>query len=75
MNFYLAAVDDILKHDQDATSIGLLLCRKQQALTVEYALRNSAIPIGVSEFVTDLARQIEDEINRKEIEEPSSSFH
>lgn len=68
MNFYLAAVDDTLRHETDAPSIGLLLCRKKQALTVEYALRNVSTPIGVAEFVTDLARQIEGELNSDQIE-------
>jgi len=63
MNFYLAAVDDTLRHEDDAPSVGLLLCRKKQALTVEYALRNVATPIGVSEFVTSLAHKIESELN------------
>ena len=67
MNFYLSAVDDTLRHEADAPSIGLLLCRKKQALTVEYALRNIATPIGVSEFVTDLVRQIESEMNSAQI--------
>lgn len=62
MNFYLAALDDTLRHESDAPSIGLLLCRKKQTLTVEYALRNVATPIGVAEFVTDLARRLETEL-------------
>ena len=66
MNFYLAAVDDTLRQEHDAPSIGLLLCRKKQALTVEYALRNVATPIGVSEFITRLVHQIEDELNSTE---------
>lgn len=63
MNFYLAAVDDSLRHETDAPSIGLLLCRRKQALTVEYALRNVSTPIGVSEFVTRLASRIQEELN------------
>ena len=69
INFYLAAVDDTLRHEHDAPSIGLLLCRKKQALTVEYALRNVSTPIGVSEFVTDLARRMEDALNAVSLEE------
>ena len=68
MNFYLSAVDDMLRHEADAPSIGLLLCRKKQALTVEYALRNVSTPIGVAEFVTDLARRIEDKLNAAPLE-------
>lgn len=67
MNFYLSAVDDMVRHESDAPSIGLLLCRKKQTLTVEYALRNVATPIGVSEFVTHLAHQIETELNQEEL--------
>lgn len=27
MNFYLSAVDDVLRHEKDAPSIGLILCK------------------------------------------------
>lgn len=50
MNFYLAVVDDLLRHPDDAPGIGLILCRTKKQLTVEYALRNTATPIGVSEY-------------------------
>jgi predicted nuclease of restriction endonuclease-like (RecB) superfamily len=73
MNFYLAAVDDSLRHETDAPSIGLLLCRKKQTLTVEYALRNVATPIGVSEFVTRLAHQIQEKLNSTESEQGLSN--
>ncbi len=69
MNFYLAAVDDTLRHEGDAPSLGLLLCRKKQALTVEYALRNVSTPIGVAEFITDLAQRIEEALNSSPIVE------
>src|SRR5579871_4172665 len=51
MNFYLAVVDDLLRHPDDHPSIGLILCKEKKALTVEYALRNTATPIGVSEYL------------------------
>jgi predicted nuclease of restriction endonuclease-like (RecB) superfamily len=50
MNFYLAAVDDTLRHPGDNPSIGLILCRDKDSLTIEYALRNVGTPIGISEF-------------------------
>jgi len=50
MNFYLSAVDDLLRHPADAPSIGLVLCKSRERVTVEYALRNTATPIGVAEF-------------------------
>jgi predicted nuclease of restriction endonuclease-like (RecB) superfamily len=36
MNFYLSAVDDQLRHADDRPSIGLLLCKERDHLTVEY---------------------------------------
>ncbi|MCW3095203.1 MAG: hypothetical protein JWL77_821 [Chthonomonadaceae bacterium] len=51
MNFYLAVVDDLLRQPQDSPSVGLILCKQKKALTVEYALRNTTTPIGVSEYL------------------------
>ena len=34
----------------DNPSIGLLLCKKKDNFTAEYALRNISSPIGVSEY-------------------------
>lgn len=48
MSFYLAAVDDLLRHPGDQPSIGLILCRSKSRTIVEYALRNINRPIGVS---------------------------
>ena len=54
LNFYLTAVDNILKTEQDAPTIGLLLCKSKNDLIAEYALRDINKPIGVSEYrITD----------------------
>lgn len=50
LNFYLSAVDDLLRHPDDKPSIGLLLCRGKNRFVAEYALRDINKPIGVSEF-------------------------
>lgn len=50
MNFYLSAVDDILKTDADQPSIGIILCKSKDSLDVEYALRDLNKPLGISEF-------------------------
>lgn len=50
MNFYLNVVDDVLRHPDDAPSIGLILCKEKKALAVEYALRGTRTPIGVSQY-------------------------
>lgn len=50
MGFYLAAVDDQLKHQHDQPTIGLILCKTKNRVVAEYALRNSQNPMGVSEY-------------------------
>lgn len=50
MNYYLSAVDDILKTDLDQPSIGIILCKSKDNLDVEYALRDLNKPLGISEF-------------------------
>lgn len=50
LNFYLSAVDSLLKKPHDNPTIGLLLCKSKKNMVAEYALRDMAKPIGVSEF-------------------------
>ena len=50
LNFYCSAVDDILKHEGDNETIGLLLCQTKDKVKAEYALRGVAKPIGISEY-------------------------
>ena len=50
LNFYLSAVDDMLKHPQDNPTIGIMLCKTRDKLTAEYALKDIHKPIGVSEY-------------------------
>ena len=50
LNFYLNAVDDLVKDEQDKPSIGLLLCKCKDKLTVDYSLKGVDKPIGVSSY-------------------------
>jgi predicted nuclease of restriction endonuclease-like (RecB) superfamily len=50
LNFYLSAVDTMVKHDDDKSTIGILLCRDKNNIEAEFALRDINKPIGVSEF-------------------------
>lgn len=50
MNFYVNALDDILKTEQDNQTIGLILCKDKNKVKAEYALRGINTPIGISEF-------------------------
>ncbi len=51
LNFYVSAVDGILKSEQDNTSIGILICKSKNDTVVEYALKDVHKPIGVSEYI------------------------
>lgn len=50
LNFYLSAIDDVLKTPQDNPTIGLLLCEKKDRVVAEYALRDINKPMGISEY-------------------------
>ncbi|MEW6213255.1 MAG: PDDEXK nuclease domain-containing protein, partial [Acidobacteriota bacterium] len=60
LNFYLSAVDSLLRHETDAPTIGLLLCLKHNRLVAEYALRDMNKPIGVSAY--ELTRALPEEL-------------
>ncbi len=50
LGFYLSAVDDRFKAEQDGPTIGLLLCKTKNRLVAEYALRDVNKPMGVAEY-------------------------
>jgi predicted nuclease of restriction endonuclease-like (RecB) superfamily len=58
LNFYLSAVDDLLRHAEDKPTIGLLLCKTKDNFTVEYALRDINKPIGVAGYETKLVERL-----------------
>ncbi len=63
MNFYLNAVDDLMRHPDDQPSIGLVLCREKEGssrMLLEYALRGLEKPVGVSSY--QLTRALPDDL-------------
>ncbi len=59
LNFYISAVDGILKTKQDNPTIGILICKSKNDTVVEYALKDVHKPIGVSEYT--ITRSLPDE--------------
>jgi predicted nuclease of restriction endonuclease-like (RecB) superfamily len=49
---YVGAVDDLLRHESDAPTIGLILCKGKNRVMAEYVLRGVQAPIGLADFVT-----------------------
>ncbi|MDA0765386.1 MAG: PDDEXK nuclease domain-containing protein [Verrucomicrobia bacterium] len=50
MNFYCSAVDDLLRHDGDAPTVGLILCQTKDRILAEYTLRDIHKPIGIADY-------------------------
>lgn len=50
LNFYLSAVDGLLRNEHDQPSIGLLLVKTKNRVIAEYALRDAKKPIGIAEY-------------------------
>lgn len=50
MQFYLAALDDLVKIRGENPSIGIILCQDKNRTIVEYTLRDTRRPIGVATY-------------------------
>ena len=60
INFYVNAVDDLLRHPDDQPTIGLVLCKSKENTIVEYSLRGISTPIGVSTHsIEQLPKQLQ----------------
>ena len=62
LNFYLSAVDDILKHNSDNPTIGILLCKTRKKIKAEYAFRHINRPMAAIEYETMLTKAIPEEL-------------
>jgi predicted nuclease of restriction endonuclease-like (RecB) superfamily len=64
MQFYLAALDDLVRLPEENPSIGIILCKTKDRVIVEYALRNARKPIGVGQYrvVTKLPKRLQGEL-------------
>ena len=64
MQFYLAALDDIARMEDEKPSIGIILCKSKDKTIVEYALRESNKPIGVAAYriVSTLPKELKGEL-------------
>jgi len=52
MNFYLSALDDLIKKPNENPSIGIILCKEKNNKKVEYSFRDLNKPMGVATFKT-----------------------
>jgi predicted nuclease of restriction endonuclease-like (RecB) superfamily len=59
MNFYLSALDDLVRLSHENRSIGIILCKSQKQNIVEYAFRDMTKPMGVATY--KIATELPDE--------------
>ena len=50
LNYYLSALDTLVKLPEENPSIGILLCRSKDNMEVEFALRDINKPMGVATY-------------------------
>ncbi len=50
IGFYLQALDEQVKEDQDNPSIGIILCQSKNNKIIDYTLKYINKPVGVSEY-------------------------
>jgi predicted nuclease of restriction endonuclease-like (RecB) superfamily len=64
MQFYLAALDDLVRMKSENSSIGIILCKDKDRTIVEYALKESKKPIGVAKYriVSHLPKELKGEL-------------
>ena len=58
LNFYLSAIDDLLRHPDDMPSIGIVLCKTKNEIVAKYALLDLAKPVGVASYITRLVESL-----------------
>ena len=68
LSFYVTAVDETLRKEQDSQTIGLLLCKGKDKLSVEWALKGTNTPIGVTSYEVrnELPQEILDKLPTEE---------
>ena len=60
LNFYLAAMDDLVKLPHHNSTIGILLCEEKNKIVAEYSLKKTNSPIGISNY--QLSRILPEEL-------------
>lgn len=69
LNFYVSAVDEMMKGANDNPTIGLLICKHKDDMTVEWAFRGVDRPLGVAEYENEIQKVVEMLPSPEEIKE------
>lgn len=64
LNFYVSAVDELMRQEDDSPTIGLLICKSKDNTVVEWSFRGMSRPLGVAEYKLAKFLPSEDELQR-----------
>lgn len=64
LNFYVSAVDELMRQDDDNPTIGLLICKSKYNTVVEWSFRGMSQPLSVAEYKLAKFLPTEDELQR-----------
>ena len=64
LQFYVTAIDETIKQENDNPTIGLLLCKNKDKYSVDWSLKSSLAPIGVASYEIRDYLPSEEEINK-----------
>ena len=61
LNFYITAIDEQVKQNDDNSTIGIIICQDKDNLIVEYSLKGQLQPIGVAQYqlTSELPKELE----------------
>lgn len=62
LNFYVNAVDDLIKTETQNPTIGLLICSNKDETEVQYAFRGVQTPMGVASYNNVQIREIQEQL-------------
>lgn len=62
LNFYVSAIDDLIKTESQNPTIGLLICSNKDETEVQYAFRGLQTPIGVASYNNVQIKKIQEQL-------------
>lgn len=62
LNFYVNAVDDLIKTPSQNPTIGLLICSNKDETEVQYAFKGVQTPMGVASYNNIQVKEIQDQL-------------
>ena len=62
LNFYVTAVDELMRGKGDSPSVGLIICKSKDKTVVEWSLKDIQKPLGVATY------QLEEVVERTVLE-------